>query len=79
MAKANSPIYYKDSRITGVQNTLVRIGFLKKLRIPPHVSDALLGNPGYLTNLPHFIHSYESGKWNQVFSFLIALGLDKNW
>ena len=43
MAKANSPIYYKDSRITGVQNALVRIGFLNKLRIPPHVSDALLG------------------------------------
>ena len=43
MAKANSPIYYKDSRITGVQNALVRVGFLNKLRIPPHVSDALLG------------------------------------
>lgn len=52
---------------------------LEKLNISSHVSDALLGRPGILTELLHFIYAYERGEWDDVSAYIAKMGLDKEW
>lgn len=60
-----------------IQSDLILL--LEKLDISPQVSGALLDQPGFLTDLLHFIYSYEAGEWDHVSAFINQTGLDEKW
>lgn len=60
-----------------VQSNLLIL--LDKFGISCNVSNALLGTPGFLTDLLHFILAYEAGDWDHVSDFVKRNRLDEKW